>query len=162
MATIKEQSQKITPFLWFNTNAEEAVKFYISIFKNSKITQVSHYGENAPMPKGTVMVVAFEMEGQKFLALNGGPQFTFTPAISFMVNCDTQDEIDHYWDKLSSEGGATNQCGWLQDKFGLSWQIVPSNLGQLISAGGDAAKSSRVMQAVWKMTKIIIKDLENA
>lgn len=159
MTTIKNQ-QKITPFLWFNNNAEEAANFYISIFKNAKIKQVSKYGENAPMPAGTVMIAVFEIEGQEFIALNGGPVFTLSPAISFVINCDTQEEVDHFWENLSS-GGAPNQCGWVQDKFGVSWQVVPTALGKLMSSG-DPARSSRVMQALWKMNKIIIADLQKA
>src|SRR5438105_5838982 len=119
--------QKITPFLWFDNNAEEAANFYTSIFKNSKILSISRYGEAGPGPKGSVMSATFELEGQKFMALNGGPQFTFSPAISFFVNCETQPEVDELWEKLSA-GGKKNRCGWLQDKFGVSWQIVPSIL----------------------------------
>src|SRR5258708_20037331 len=118
---------KITPFLWFDSNAEEAMNFYVSIFKNSKVVNVSRYGEAGPGPKGTVMVGTFQIEGHEFLALNGGPQFKFTPAVSFVVNCETQEEVDHFWERLS-EGGRTDQCGWLQDKFGLSCQIVPTIL----------------------------------
>ncbi len=152
--------QKITPFLWFNDQAEEAMKFYVAIFRNSRIGSVSRYGDAGPGPKGTVMVATFELDGQPFMALNGGPQFTFTPAISFMVNCETQEEVDHYWDKLS-EGGATQQCGWLQDKYGLSWQIVPTILGQLMQ-DKDPAKSQRVMQAMLQMKKLDIAGLQRA
>jgi len=159
MATITNQ-QKITPFLWFDTNAEEAVNFYTGIFNNAQIGMLSRYGENAPMPAGTVMVATFTIEGLKFMAINGGPQLKFSPAISFVINCDTQDEVDHYWDNLSA-GGSTQQCGWLQDKFGISWQVVPTKLRQLMSSG-DAKKSSNVMQALWKMNKLIIADLEAA
>jgi len=152
--------QKISPFLWFDNQAEEAAKFYTSIFKNSKIGKVSRYGDAGPGPKGSVMVANFELNGQEFIALNGGPQFKFTEAISFVVNCETQEEVDYYWEKLS-EGGKGVQCGWLKDKFGLSWQIVPTALGKLMS-DPDPEKSKRVMQAMLKMTKINIKDLERA
>jgi len=152
--------QKIAPFLWFDKNAEEAAKFYTSIFKNSKIHNISRYGEEGPGSKGSVMVVNFEIEGQSFNALNGGPQFQFTPAISFVVNCKDQAEIDDYWGKLSA-GGNIQQCGWLQDKFGVSWQIVPANLGELVNAK-DPAKSSRVMKALLQMTKLDIARLKEA
>ncbi len=150
--------QGITPFLWFDTQAEEAATFYISIFRNSKIETVSRYGEAGPGSKGSVMVVKFRLNGQEFTALNGGPQFKFTPAISFLVNCDTQEEVDELWEKLSA-GGRKDRCGWLQDKFGLSWQIVPTALGRLMS---DPAKSKRVMQAMLQMEKIDIRRLEEA
>ena len=156
MAEISKQ--KITPFLWFENQAEEAVNFYISVFKNSKIGHVSRYGEGAPVPKGTVMVVSFQLEGQDFIALNGGPQFKFTEAISFVVNCDTQEEIDWFWEKLT-KGGKEVECGWLKDKYGLSWQIVPSVLGELMS---DSKKGGRVMQALLKMKKLDIKKLKEA
>ncbi len=152
--------QKITPFLWFNGQAEEAAKFYVSIFKNSKVGRVSRYGDAGPGPKGSVMSVTFQLEGQEFFALNGGPQYSFTPAISFFVNCETQPEVDELWDKLSA-GGRTDQCGWLQDKFGLSWQIVPIVLGKLLG-DKDPQKASRVMQAMLKMTKLDIKGLQQA
>ena len=156
--------QKITPFLWFDDNAEEAVKFYTSIFKNSKIGKIARYdeaGEKASgRPKGSVMTVEFELEGQEFIALNGGPIFKFTEAISFVVNCETQEEVDYYWEKLSA-GGKEVQCGWLKDKHGLSWQIVPTVLGELLS-DKDAAKSQRVMQAMLKMVKLDIKKLKQA
>jgi predicted 3-demethylubiquinone-9 3-methyltransferase (glyoxalase superfamily) len=156
--------QKITPFLWFNDNAEEAVKFYTSIFKNSKIGKIARYGEEgekiAGRPKGSVMTVEFQLEGQQFIALNGGPIFKFTEAISFVVNCETQEEVDYYWEKLSA-GGKEVQCGWLKDKHGLSWQIVPTVLGELLS-DKDAAKSQRVMQAMLKMVKLDIKKLKQA
>lgn len=156
--------QKITPFLWFNTEAEEAANFYTSIFKNSKILHVARYSDSgsqaAGMPKGSVMTVAFQIEGENFTAINGGPVFKFTEAVSFVINCDTQNEIDHYWEKLS-EGGdpKAQQCGWLKDKYGLSWQIVPSLLGQLMS---DPSKSERVMNALLKMKKLDIKTLQEA
>jgi predicted 3-demethylubiquinone-9 3-methyltransferase (glyoxalase superfamily) len=154
------QGQKITPFLWYDTQAEEAAKFYTGIFKNSKITSTSRYGEGAPMPAGTVLTVSFELDGQKFMAMNAGPQFPFTEAISFMINCDTQDEIDYFWEKLT-EGGKEVQCGWLKDKYGLSWQVVPSMMGELMS-GKEPGKSSRVMQALMKMVKLDIETLKNA
>jgi predicted 3-demethylubiquinone-9 3-methyltransferase (glyoxalase superfamily) len=152
--------QKITPFLWFNNQAVEAANFYTSIFKNSKIGNVSRYGDEGPGPKGNVMVVPFQLNGQEFLALNGGPQFTFSPAISFVVNCETQEEIDSFWDKLS-DGGEKIQCGWLKDKYGVSWQIVPTILGKLMQ-DKDSEKSRRVMQAMLKMTKLDIKILKQA
>jgi predicted 3-demethylubiquinone-9 3-methyltransferase (glyoxalase superfamily) len=150
--------QKITPFLWFNDNAEEAMNFYVSIFKNSKVGTVSRYGDAGPGPKGTVMSATFQLEGQEFMALNGGPLFSFTPAISLFVNCETQGEVDELWEKLSA-GGKKDRCGWLQDKFGLSWQIIPSALRRLLS---DSARSQRVMQAMLQMDKIDIKQLEAA
>jgi predicted 3-demethylubiquinone-9 3-methyltransferase (glyoxalase superfamily) len=152
--------QKITPFLWFNDKAEEAMGFYVSIFKNSKVTSVSRYGDASPGPKGTVMSGTFLLEGQEFMALNGGPQFTFSPAISFFVDCKTQNEVDELWEKLS-EGGEKSQCGWLKDKYGISWQIVPAALGTLMN-DPDPAKSQRVMQAMLKMNKIVIKELQKA
>ena len=142
---------KIFPFLWFDHQAEEAVTFYTSIFKNSKIGSVSRYGDAGPGPKGSVMVMEFELEGQKFTALNGGPVFTFTPAISFFVNCESQEEVDHLWEKLS-EGGEKGQCGWLKDKYGLSWQIVPTILGQLMG-DPDPEKAGRVTQAMLENDK---------
>ena len=153
--------QKITTFLWFDNQAEEAMNFYTSIFKNSKIGQVSRYGDTGPGPKGTVMVGTFYLEGQAFMALNGGPNFKFTPAISLVVNCETQEEVDYYWDKLAAGGGKPNRCGWLDDKFGVSWQIVPTALGELMSSG-DPVKSNRVMEALMKMDKLIIGDLRKA
>ena len=152
--------QKITPFLWFDDKAEEAMNFYVSIFKNSKRGRISRYGEAGPGPKGTVMVATFQLEGQEFIALNGGPQFKFTEAISFVVSCETQDEVDAFWEKLS-EGGAKGQCGWLKDKFGLSWQIVPTALGELMS-DPDPEKSKRVMTAMLQMKKLDISGLKRA
>ena len=152
--------QKISPFLWFNDNAEKAVKFYISVFKKGKITDITRYTEGAPAPAGTVMTVEFQLFGQEFIALNGGPVFKFTEAISFVVHCKTQREVDHYWRKLSA-GGETSQCGWLKDKFGLSWQIVPTVLIDLLSSK-NRAKATRVMQAMLQMTKIDIKRLKQA
>jgi predicted 3-demethylubiquinone-9 3-methyltransferase (glyoxalase superfamily) len=152
--------QKITPFLWFDDNAEEAMKFYTSIFKNSKIGRVTRYGEAGPGPKGTVMTATFELDGQEFMVLNGGPQFKFTEAVSFFVNCETQKEVDEFWAKLSA-GGEEGQCGWLKDKFGLSWQIVPTALVTMLS-DADAAKSQRVMKAMLQMKKIDIAALKRA
>jgi predicted 3-demethylubiquinone-9 3-methyltransferase (glyoxalase superfamily) len=152
--------QKITPFLWFDDQAEEAMNFYVSIFKNSKVGSITRYGEAGPGPKGTVMSATFKLDGQEFFALNGGPLFKFTPAISFFVNCETQQEVDELWDRLSA-GGRKDRCGWLQDKYGLSWQIIPSVLGKLLQ-DKDAKKSQRVMQAMLQMEKIDIKKLEQA
>jgi predicted 3-demethylubiquinone-9 3-methyltransferase (glyoxalase superfamily) len=152
--------QKLSTCLWFNGQAEEAMNFYTSIFKDSKIGTISRYGDGAPMPKGTVMTANFELLGQGFMALNGGPQFKFSPAISFIVTCDTQAEIDDYWKKLSA-GGKEVQCGWVTDKYGVSWQIVPSILGDLVSKG-DAAKTQRMMQALWQMVKLDIEKLKDA
>ena len=158
MSTI---TQKITPFLWFDTQAEEAVNFYTSIFKNSKVGNMSRYtGEGAKasgQPEGTVMTMAFTLDGQNFTAINGGPVFKFTEAISLVVNCEDQEEVDHFWNKLT-EGGQEVQCGWLKDKFGLSWQVVPRQLGELMSG----PKAGKVMGAMLKMKKIVIKDLEEA
>lgn len=150
--------QKITTFLWFDTQAEEAAKFYVSIFKDSKITAVTHYGDTGPGPKGSVMTVAFRLQGQEFVALNGGPQFKFTPAISLVVNCTSQAEIDEMWRKLSA-GGRPDRCGWLQDKYGLSWQVVPTVLKELLQ---DPEKSQRVMKAVLEMDKLDLARLEQA
>jgi predicted 3-demethylubiquinone-9 3-methyltransferase (glyoxalase superfamily) len=152
--------QKITTFLWFDSNAEEAMNHYVSIFRNSKIVNVTRYGEAGPGPVGTVMVGNFQLEGQEFAALNGGPHFKFTEAISLVVNCDSQEEVDDMWAKLSA-GGAPGQCGWLKDKFGLSWQIVPRVLIELLQ-DPDPVKSQRVMQAMMQMTKIDIAQLQRA
>jgi predicted 3-demethylubiquinone-9 3-methyltransferase (glyoxalase superfamily) len=153
--------QKVSPFLWFDSNAEEASNFYVSIFKNSKVLKVSRYGEGGPGPAGSVMIVNFQIEGQEFIALNGGPHFKFTEAISFSINCQTQEEVDYYWNRLIAGGGQESQCGWLKDKFGLSWQVVPTILGELL-ADKDAKKSQRVMQAMLKMKKIEIPELKRA
>ena len=147
--------KKITPFLWFDTQAEEAMKFYVSIFKNSKVLSV------LPGPNGIASSVNFELEGQEFVGFNAGPEFKFNEAISMFVNCQTQEEVDDLWNKLTADGGEENRCGWLKDKYGLSWQIVPSALGELIG-DPDPAKSQRVMQAMLKMNKIIIADLKRA
>jgi predicted 3-demethylubiquinone-9 3-methyltransferase (glyoxalase superfamily) len=152
--------QKLTTCLWFNGNAEEAMEFYTSIFKDSKKGKISRYGDGAPMPKGTVMIATFELRGHEFMALNGGPQFNFTPAISFVVYCETQEELDEFWERLS-EGGEKVQCGWLKDKYGLSWQIVPTILAELMS-DKDTGKTQRVMQALLKMTKLDIHGLKQA
>jgi predicted 3-demethylubiquinone-9 3-methyltransferase (glyoxalase superfamily) len=150
----------ITPFLWFDDNAEEAVHFYVSIFKNSRILNVSRYGDAGPGATGKVMTAGFELDGQEFIALNGGPQFSFTEAVSFLVSCQTQPEVDALWDKLV-EGGTPSQCGWLKDKYGLSWQIIPVALGQMLS-DKDPEKAGRVMQAMLQMQKIDIQALEQA
>jgi predicted 3-demethylubiquinone-9 3-methyltransferase (glyoxalase superfamily) len=152
--------QKITTFLWFDDKAEEAANFYVGLFKNSKINSVSRYGEAGPGPKGTAMTVSFELEGQEFTALNGGPHYKFTPAISLFVNCETQQEVDELWERLSA-GGRKDRCGWLQDKYGLSWQIIPTALMRLMS-DPDPKKSARVMQAMLQMDKIDIRKLQEA
>jgi predicted 3-demethylubiquinone-9 3-methyltransferase (glyoxalase superfamily) len=152
--------QKITPFLWFDNNAEEAMKFYTSIFKNSKIGGIRRCGDAGPGAKGTVMSATFQIEGQKFMVLNGGPHFKFTPAISFFVNCETQAEVDELWEKLLA-GGETMQCGWLKDKFGISWQIIPKALGEMLG-DKDPQKSQRVMKAMMKMIKIDVAELRRA
>ena len=152
--------KKITPFLWFDTQAEEAAKFYTSIFKNSKITSVHHMGEDSPGPSKNVVMVTFQLEGQSFMALNGGPMYKFSPAISLYVDCQTQSEIDFLWDKLS-EGGELQQCGWLTDRFGITWQIVPSVLGELMSSS-DRAAARRVTEAMLKMIKLDIAELQKA
>ncbi len=151
--------QKITPFLWYDTQAEEAVKFYTSIFKNSKIGSVARYGAGQPGPEGQVMTVQFWLDGEEFTAINGGPIYSFTPAVSFVVKCKDQAELDYYWDKLL-EGGKPEQCGWLIDKFGLSWQIIPEALSKMLS--GNPEKSKKVMDAVLKMIKLDIKTMEEA
>jgi predicted 3-demethylubiquinone-9 3-methyltransferase (glyoxalase superfamily) len=152
--------REITPCLWFDTEGEEAAKLYTSIFPNSRITDVARYGSAGPRPEGTVMTVSFELDGQKFLALNGGPQFTFSEAISFQVLCESQDEVDTYWSKLA-EGGEEGPCGWLKDRFGLSWQIVPTRLPELLQ-DPDRERSQRVMAAMLEMRKIDVGALERA
>jgi predicted 3-demethylubiquinone-9 3-methyltransferase (glyoxalase superfamily) len=152
--------QKITPFLWFNSNAEEAVNFYTSIFKNSKVGTITRYGEAGPGPKGSLMTASFTLEGQEFVALNGGPVYQFTPAISFVVNCETQAEVDYYWDKLAADGREV-QCGWVTDKFGVSWQVVPTALFRLLS-DKDPAKVKRVMEAMFQMIKLDLPKLQEA
>ena len=153
--------KKITPFLWFDGKTEEAVKLYTSVFKNSKVIKISYWGEGSPFPKDQVMTAEFELDGQQFYAFDAGPQFKFTEAVSFFVNCETQEEIDHFWNKLTAEGGQESMCGWLKDKFGLSWQIVPSAMGQMLS-DKDKVKAGRVMQSMMGMKKLIIDDLEKA
>ncbi|GGA81494.1 VOC family protein [Puia dinghuensis] len=153
--------QKIIPFLWFDNQAEEAANYYVSIFKNSKINHVSRYGDAGPGPKGTAMVVTFTLEGQDFTALNGGPLFHFTEAISLYVNCETQEEVDTLWNKLIAGGGNESQCGWLKDKYGLSWQIIPTTLQRLLS-DKDPVKAGRAMKAMLKMQKINIQALQDA
>lgn len=155
------RNQKITTFLWFNNNAEEAANFYTSVFKNSRIRETARYPEGSPGPQGSVMMVEFELDGQEFIALNGGPHFKFNEAISLLVHCKTQEEIDYYWEKLTADGGQESQCGWLKDKFGLSWQIAPDVLLKFWTEG-EPAKAQRVMQAMMSMKKIVIADIEQA
>ena len=150
----------IKPFLWFDHQAEEAANFYVSIFPNSTIDSVNHYGDGMPLPKGTVMTVAFRLDGQEFVALNGGPHFTFSPAVSFVVTCDTQEDLDHYWDRLL-QGGEVQRCGWLKDKYGLSWQVVPAALPKLLQSG-DPDRSQRVLSAIMQMDKLDIPTLQRA
>jgi predicted 3-demethylubiquinone-9 3-methyltransferase (glyoxalase superfamily) len=152
---------RITPFLWFDTEGEDAAKLYTSLFPNSKITDVSHYGSAGPRPEGMVMTVGFELDGQKFVALNGGPNYTFNEAISFQVSCKDQEEVDTYWSKLTEGGGEEGPCGWLKDKFGVSWQIVPTALPELLTSS-DPETSQRVMEAMLQMKKIDIDELERA
>jgi len=152
--------QKITPFLWFDGNAEEAMNLYVSVFKNSKVVSVTRYGEAGPGPKGTVMSATFQLEGQQFYALNGGPQYKFTPAISLFVSCETQQEVDELWNKLSA-GGHKDRCGWLQDKYGLSWQIIPTALGKMLQ-DKNPRKAQNVMKAMLQMDKIDIAKLKQA
>lgn len=149
---------RITPFLWFDTNAEEAAAFYVSVFKNSRVAGVTRSGDGGPLPKGTALTVAFELDGQKFTALNGGPRFKFNESISFVVHCESQAEIDEYWDKLLAGGGQTQACGWLKDRYGLSWQIVPADIGKLLSG----PNSARVMQALMQMIKLDLPKLQAA
>jgi predicted 3-demethylubiquinone-9 3-methyltransferase (glyoxalase superfamily) len=154
-------TQKIRPFLWFDGNAEEAVNFYLSVFPDARLGDVSRYGEGMPMPAGTVLVANFTLFGQEFGAINAGPEFKFTEAISFMIDCKDQAEVDYYWDKLTADGGEPSQCGWLKDKYGLSWQVVPSALGELMT-DPDPAKANRVTQALMQMSKIDVAKLEAA
>ena len=153
--------KKINPFLWFDSEAEQAAKFYVGIFKNSKIGRITRYSEDGPQPKGSVMTVEFTLDRVEFVALNGGPQFKFTEAISFSVNCETQDEVDYFWEKLSADGGSTGRCGWLKDKFGLSWQVTPLFLGDML-ADPDTEKANRVTKAIMEMGKIDIAALNKA
>jgi predicted 3-demethylubiquinone-9 3-methyltransferase (glyoxalase superfamily) len=159
LATMVKQ-KKIMPFLWFNDQAEEAAKFYVSVFKNSKVLGINHYPPESPGKEGSVMTVKFELDGEEIVALNGGPHFTLSEAFSFWVKCDTQEEIDYFWEKLS-EGGKTSECGWLKDKFGLSWQIVPSSIEEWISEE-DPERKNRVLKAVWQMQKLDLKTLQEA
>jgi predicted 3-demethylubiquinone-9 3-methyltransferase (glyoxalase superfamily) len=152
--------QKITPFLWFNNNAEEAMSFYTAIFKDSSIENIARYSKDSPGQEGSVMTAAFTLNGQHFIALNGGPVYKFSPATSFVIDCETQDEVDHYWERLSA-GGEKNQCGWLTDKFGVTWQVVPTILGKLLS-DPDGEKVYRATQAMLKMTKLDIAELQKA
>jgi predicted 3-demethylubiquinone-9 3-methyltransferase (glyoxalase superfamily) len=152
--------QKITPFLWFDGKAEEAMNFYVSIVPNSKVISIVRVGDAGPGPKGSVLTAEFALNGVEFVALNGGPQFKFTEAVSFVINCETQEEVDRYWEKLS-EGGRTDQCGWLKDKYGLSWQITPIQLTQMLK-DKDPKKADRVMKSMMKMTKLDIKELKQA
>lgn len=152
--------QKISPFLWFDNQAEEAMNFYVSVFRNSKAGKITRYGDTGPGPEGSVMTASFELEGLQFTALNGGPQFQFSQAVSFVVNCETQEEVDHLWEKLS-EGGETQQCGWLRDRYGLPWQIVPNALIEMMS-DPDPEKTGKVMEAMLQMTKIDIAKLQQA
>jgi len=152
--------QKITPFLWFDNQAEEAANYYVSVFRNAKITRTARYGDAGPGPKGSVMTVEFELDGNQFIALNGGPHYQITPAVSFVVNCKDQADVDYYWDKLTV-GGMPVQCGWLTDKFGVSWQVVPTRLSELL-VDPDKAKAQRVMAAMMKMVKLDVPTLEQA
>lgn len=153
--------QTISPFLWFDGKAEEAIRLYTSVFKNSKIISINYWAEGSPFPKDQVMTGVFELEGLRFYAFDAGPQFKFTEATSFFVNCETQEEVDHYWNSLTADGGQESRCGWLKDKFGLSWQIIPSVLMKLMG-DKDPARAGSVMQAMMQMKKIIIADLEKA
>ena len=154
-------AQKITPNLWFDNQAEEAMNFYVSVFENAEVLGISRYGEGGPMPAGTVLTASFRLDGQEFTALNGGPMFKFTEAVSFVIDCKTQDEVDYYWAKLGEDGGEPGPCGWLKDRYGLSWQVVPSRLPELLQ-DPDPAKANRVMQAMMQMGKIDIAGLERA
>lgn len=161
MATIETPKQKITPMLWFENQAEEAMNFYLSVFKNSRQLGIMRWGDTGPGVKGSVLTASFEIEGQAFTALNGGPEFKFTEAVSFVVNCDSQEEVDYFWDKLREGGGQESQCGWLKDKFGLSWQVTPVALPKMLS-DEDVEKSNRVMQAMLKMRKLDLPTLQKA
>ena len=156
----KVAAQKITPFLWFDKEAEEAVNLYVSIFKNAKINGLSRYTKSGPGPAGSVMTISFRLDGCEFVALNGGPHYKITPGVSFVVNCETQEEVDHFWEALS-EGGKKQQCGWLQDKFGVSWQIVPTLIGELMTSG-DARRQGNLMKAIFQMTKPDIAAMKEA
>ncbi|MGH2559355.1 MAG: VOC family protein [Thermomicrobiales bacterium] len=153
-------TRKITPFLWFDNNAEEAMNYYVSVFEDAEVLNVSRYGEGGPGPAGTVMTATFRLNGQEFTALNGGPQYTFTEAVSFLIECENQEEVDYYWDKLSA-GGEPGPCGWLKDQFGLSWQVIPTTLFELLQ-DDDPAKANRVMQAMLQITKIDVAKLKEA
>ena len=153
--------QKITPFLWFDNQAEEAINFYTSIFKNSRVKDVTRFGEGGPAPAGSLMTASFELEGQEFIALNGGPMFKFTEAISFSISTETQEETDYFWNKLTSGGGQESQCAWLKDKFGLSWQVIPASIGELLT-DADPAKAGRVGQALMAMQKLDLATLQRA
>lgn len=159
--TAETPKQKITPMLWFDNQAEEAMNFYLSAFKNSRVLGVTRYGKTGPGPEGSVMTAAFEIEGQEFTALNAGPQFKFTEAVSFVVNCDSQEEVDYFWDKLREGGGQESQCGWLKDRFGLSWQVTPVALPKMLS-DPDPQKRERVMKAMMQMIKIDLPTLQKA
>ena len=152
--------QKVTPFLWFDNQAEEAARFYTSVFKNSRLGEIGRYGEGGPAPAGSVMTVTFTLDGQEFIALNGGPHFKFTEAVSFFIRCETQQEVDEFWEKLS-EGGEKSRCGWLKDRFGLSWQVMPTALGEMLQ-DKDPRKSRRVMEAMLQMDKLDIERLRRA
>ena len=154
-------AQKISPMLWFDDQAEDAAKFYVSVFPNSEILNVTHYGEGAPRPAGTVLTVSFRLDGEEFTALNGGPEFKFNEAVSFVIDCASQAEVDAYWDKLTADGGEPGPCGWLKDKYGLSWQVTPRRVMELME-DKDKAKANRVMQAMLKMGKIDVAELERA
>jgi predicted 3-demethylubiquinone-9 3-methyltransferase (glyoxalase superfamily) len=154
-------AQKITPNLWFDTEAEEAANFYVSVFKNSRIVNKTHYTENSPREAGMVMTVDFELDGQRFTGINGGPDFKFDEAISFLIDCKDQDEVDYYWEKLLSEGGRESQCGWLKDRYGVSWQVVPAGMEELFS-DSDPERAERAMQAMLKMVKLDIDELRRA
>jgi predicted 3-demethylubiquinone-9 3-methyltransferase (glyoxalase superfamily) len=154
--------QKLTPNLWFDTQAEEAANHYVSIFRNSRIVSVMHYPDNAPREAGMVMTVEFELDGQRFVGINGGPEFTFDEAVSFMIECDTQEEIDRYWDTLIGSGGQEGPCGWLKDRFGLSWQVVPRGMDAMFAPDADPARAARAMEAMFGMKKIDMAAMQRA